>query len=138
MSRSNDCHVTLEMADRSEFAFQRVQSAPTFGPLTQSERGWPCPSSSSSGVPSSAGSSRSGSTDNIPRSSSPLSASTNLIDKIQSHIDGGDRFFSLEFFPPRTPAGASNLIARFDRMFSGGPLFCDVTWHSAGNPGNRQ
>ncbi len=48
-----------------------------------------------------------------------------------------ERFFSLEFFPPRTPAGAVNLINRFDRMFSGGPLFCDVTWHPAGNPGGE-
>jgi len=31
-----------------------------------------------------------------------------------------------------------NLINRFDRMFSGGPLFCDVTWHPAGNPGGDQ
>ena len=23
-------------------------------------------------------------------------------------------------------------------MFSGGPLFCDVTWHSKGNPGKDQ
>lgn len=49
-----------------------------------------------------------------------------------------EHFFSLEFFPPRTAAGAINLINRFDRMFSGGPLFCDVTWHSAGNPGGDQ
>jgi len=31
-----------------------------------------------------------------------------------------------------------NLINRFDRMFAGGPLFCDVTWHPAGNPGGDQ
>ena len=23
----------------------------------------------------------------------------------------------------------------FDRMVAGGPLFCDITWHPAGNPG---
>ena len=44
----------------------------------------------------------------------------------------------MEFFPPRTAAGAVNLINRFDRMFAGGPLFCDVTWHPAGNPGGDQ
>lgn len=60
---------------------------------------------------------------------SPLSPS------LQNRISSGDYFFSLEFFPPRTAAGATNLISRFDRMFEGGPLFCDVTWHSAGNPG---
>lgn len=87
----------------------------------------------SSGVPTSPSSSSGHG--NTPRSHSPLSSSYSLIDKIQSRVDGGDKFFSLEFFPPRTPAGASNLIARFDRMFSGGPLFCDVTWHAAGDPG---
>lgn len=56
----------------------------------------------------------------------------------QAKISTKDRFFSLEFFPPRTATGASNLISRFDRMFSGGPLFCDVTWHPAGNPGGDQ
>ena len=24
---------------------------------------------------------------------------------------------------------------RLERMFQGGPLFCDITWHPAGNPG---
>ncbi len=56
----------------------------------------------------------------------------------QAKILAKERFFSLEFFPPRTAAGAVNLINRFDRMFSGGPLFCDVTWHPAGNPGGDQ
>ncbi|MCL4125788.1 UNVERIFIED_CONTAM: hypothetical protein GTU68_058726, partial [Idotea baltica] len=59
----------------------------------------------------------------------------NLKEKILNHIDSGDKFFSLEFFPPRTKGGAVNLLARFDRMREGGPLFCDVTWHPAGNPG---
>lgn len=56
----------------------------------------------------------------------------------QARIASREPFFSLEFFPPRTAAGAANLINRFDRMFSGGPLFCDVTWHPAGNPGGDQ
>ena len=46
-----------------------------------------------------------------------------------------ESFFSLEFFPPRTAPGAANLIARFDRMALGRPLFCDVTWHLATDPG---
>ncbi|KAK8723977.1 hypothetical protein OTU49_011381 [Cherax quadricarinatus] len=58
-----------------------------------------------------------------------------LSEKIQSRIESNDKFFSLEFFPPRTKGGAVNLLARFDRMREGGPLFCDVTWHPAGNPG---
>lgn len=97
-------------------------------------------SSLSSGVPSSLSSSscssRSGSLDHTPRSISPLHpSSVDLKTKVVSRIESGDRFFSLEFFPPRTPAGASNLIARFDRLSAGGPLFCDITWHPAGNPG---
>ncbi|XP_066915581.1 methylenetetrahydrofolate reductase (NADPH)-like [Clytia hemisphaerica] len=57
-----------------------------------------------------------------------------LTDRINQKIKDNEKFFSLEFFPPRTPNGAVNLIARFDRMSRGGPLFCDVTWHPAGDP----
>lgn len=60
-----------------------------------------------------------------------------LIEKINQRIESNDvPFFSLEFFPPRTKEGAINLISRFDRMRCGGPLFCDITWHPAGNPGS--
>uniref|UniRef100_A0A8C2L0T6 Methylenetetrahydrofolate reductase (NADPH) n=1 Tax=Cyprinus carpio TaxID=7962 RepID=A0A8C2L0T6_CYPCA len=70
-----------------------------------------------------------------------------LRDKMKRRIESGDRWFSLEFFPPRTAPGAVNLISRtnitptlhrsgFDRMGSGGPLFIDVTWHPAGDPGS--
>lgn len=55
-----------------------------------------------------------------------------LSQKIHEQIQLKQKFFSLEFFPPRTPNGAVNLIARFDRMAQGGPLFCDITWHPAG------
>jgi len=57
-----------------------------------------------------------------------------LTEKIKARIESRDKFFSLEFFPPRTKAGAVNLVSRFDRMRSGNPLFIDVTWHPAGNP----
>ncbi|KAM5141602.1 methylenetetrahydrofolate reductase (NADPH) [Mantella aurantiaca] len=59
-----------------------------------------------------------------------------LRDKMRRRIDSGDKWFSLEYFPPRTASGAVNLISRFDRMGSGGPLFIDVTWHPAGDPGS--
>ena len=36
-----------------------------------------------------------------------------LIDRIQKRIDRGGRWFSLEFFPPRTTNGAVNLLARY-------------------------
>ncbi|KAF2358433.1 Eukaryotic-type methylenetetrahydrofolate reductase [Trinorchestia longiramus] len=64
-----------------------------------------------------------------------LTGYQNLREKIHGRIESGDKFFSLEFFPPRTKGGAVNLLARFDRMKEGNPLFCDVTWHPAGNPG---
>uniref|UniRef100_W5MEH5 Methylenetetrahydrofolate reductase (NADPH) n=2 Tax=Lepisosteus oculatus TaxID=7918 RepID=W5MEH5_LEPOC len=59
-----------------------------------------------------------------------------LRDKMRRRTDSGDCWFSLEFFPPRTSSGAVNLISRFDRMGAGGPLFIDVTWHPAGDPGS--
>ncbi|XP_073441140.1 methylenetetrahydrofolate reductase (NADPH) [Dendrobates tinctorius] len=59
-----------------------------------------------------------------------------LRDKMRRRVEAGDKWFSLEFFPPRTASGAVNLISRFDRMGSGGPLFIDVTWHPAGDPGS--
>uniref|UniRef100_A0A8C5E114 Methylenetetrahydrofolate reductase (NADPH) n=1 Tax=Gouania willdenowi TaxID=441366 RepID=A0A8C5E114_GOUWI len=74
--------------------------------------------------------------------------SDRLRDKMRKRIESGDHWFSLEFFPPRTASGAVNLISRkvtdcftclayrFDRMGSGGPLFIDITWHPAGDPGS--
>lgn len=38
--------------------------------------------------------------------------SETLLEKINSRIASNDQFFSLEFFPPRTKAGAVNLLAR--------------------------
>jgi len=54
---------------------------------------------------------------------------------MNDRIEAGAKWFSLEFFPPRTANGAVNLLARFDRMGEGKPLFCDMTWHPAGDPG---
>nr|XP_045006704.1 methylenetetrahydrofolate reductase isoform X1 [Jaculus jaculus] len=59
-----------------------------------------------------------------------------LREKMRRRMESGDKWFSLEFFPPRTTEGAVNLISRFDRMAAGGPLFIDVTWHPAGDPGS--
>lgn len=61
-----------------------------------------------------------------------LNKCQSLSDKIKERIQNKESFFSLEFFPPRTPNGAVNLVARFERMSRGGPLFCDITWHPAG------
>eukprot|EP00069_Balaena_mysticetus_P020225 bmy_12774T0 len=59
-----------------------------------------------------------------------------LRERMKRRMESGDKWFSLEFFPPRTAEGAVNLISRFDRMGAGGPLFIDVTWHPAGDPGS--
>lgn len=53
-----------------------------------------------------------------------------LIEKIKSKIRNGTKFYSLEFFPPRTQDGAANLVSRMDRMNKGKPLFMDITWHA--------
>jgi len=55
-----------------------------------------------------------------------------LIDKIEQREKQNSPFFSLEFFPPRTKAGAVNLFSRFDRLAAGGPLFIDITWGAGG------
>ncbi len=76
-------------------------------------------------------------TPTTPRASSPVminSFSSTLMEKIQARMQSRDKFYSLEFFPPRTKAGAVNLMARLERMGMGGPLFVDITWHPAGNP----
>ncbi|XP_035828034.1 methylenetetrahydrofolate reductase [Aplysia californica] len=74
------------------------------------------------------------------RPSSPTAAKkyVPLINRIVKREQSGTPFFSLEFFPPRTHSGALNLISRFERLAAGGPLFCDMTWHPAGNPGNTE
>ena len=36
-----------------------------------------------------------------------------LTEKIESRIESGEHFFSLEFFPPRTKSGAVNLLQRW-------------------------
>jgi len=71
------------------------------------------------------------------RPASPLmfnSFDASLTEKIKARIETKDKFFSLEFFPPRTKSGAVNLLSRLDRMRMGNPLFIDITWHPSGNP----
>ncbi|CAB3379925.1 Hypothetical predicted protein [Cloeon dipterum] len=60
-----------------------------------------------------------------------------LAESVRRRVASGDLFFSLEFFPPRTRAGAANLLSRFDRVKAGGALFCAITWHPAGDPGGH-
>lgn len=50
----------------------------------------------------------------------------------------GTPYFSLEFFPPKTPMGSSNLRARLARMsHSLRPLFVTVTWGAGGSTADR-
>ena len=66
------------------------------------------------------------STPDSSRPASPLMFSTyeaTLSEKVRARIESKDKFFSLEFFPPRTKAGAVNLMSRLDRMRLGNPLF---------------
>jgi len=72
----------------------------------------------------------------IEKEGAIITKTETLSDKINSRLQHHDPFFSLEFFPPRTPNGAVNLVGRFERMSRGGPLFCDITWHPAGDPGS--
>lgn len=70
------------------------------------------------------------------RPPSPMTEYRPLNERINKRIQSKHPWFSLEFFPPRTENGAVNLISRIERMNQGGPLFCDITWHPAGDPGN--
>lgn len=73
------------------------------------------------------------------RAASPLMFNTyeaTLTEKIRARVESKDKFFSLEFFPPRTKAGAVNLMSRLDRMRSGNPLY--IGEHNRGEPSHTQ
>jgi methylenetetrahydrofolate reductase (NADPH) len=57
-----------------------------------------------------------------------------LMKKMLRRIANNEPWFSLEFFPPKTINGAANLITKFEHLACGKPLFCDITWHPAGDP----
>ncbi|AGO10643.1 AaceriAFR457Wp [[Ashbya] aceris (nom. inval.)] len=44
---------------------------------------------------------------------------------------------SLEFFPPKTDSGKSNLLARIERMSAMDPLFITVTWGAGGSTAEK-
>lgn len=83
-------------------------AAPAAIMVNQVQRAEPCKSdSSSSGGESSKESSR---------CSTPVldaDRADRLREKMRKRIESGDRWFSLEFFPPRTASGAVNLISRW-------------------------
>ena len=58
-----------------------------------------------------------------------------LIDIIRQKMEKKERFFSLEFFPPKTFNGATNLMAIIGRLNEHcTPLFCDITWKPSQDP----
>ncbi|KAL6722173.1 methylenetetrahydrofolate reductase 1 [Lecanora helva] len=60
-----------------------------------------------------------------------------ITDKIAA-LPTGFNYFSLEFFPPRTQTGFSNLQSRLERMSSAlRPLFVNVTWGAGGSTSSR-
>ncbi|KAI1776048.1 MTHFR-domain-containing protein [Hypoxylon cercidicola] len=60
-----------------------------------------------------------------------------ITDKIAALPDGSN-YFSLEFFPPKTPMGFSNLRDRLDRMARAlRPLFVNVTWGAGGSTATK-
>ncbi|XP_067659127.1 methylenetetrahydrofolate reductase (NADPH)-like [Haliotis asinina] len=100
-----------------------------------------CPNANNQSDSSSSASSEGGVSPGSSRCQTPLHWTPRyhrLIDRINRRITSGDHFFSLEYFPPRTANGAVNLIGRFERMGQGKPLFCDITWHPAGDPSNTE
>jgi methylenetetrahydrofolate reductase (NADPH) len=75
-----------------------------------------------------------------PRTSSMDMPNMDL-EKITSKIAAlppGSNYFSLEFFPPKTTMGTSNLRARLDRMSRAlRPLFVTVTWGAGGSTATK-
>lgn len=56
-----------------------------------------------------------------------------LIQKINRCLEEKKPFYSFEFFPPKTAAGAKNLFTRMHRMAQLEPMFMDVTWGAGGS-----
>jgi methylenetetrahydrofolate reductase (NADPH) len=60
-----------------------------------------------------------------------------ITDKIAA-LPADANYFSLEFFPPKTAMGFSNLRDRLDRMARAlRPLFVNVTWGAGGSTANK-
>lgn len=60
-----------------------------------------------------------------------------ITDKIAA-LPPKSNYFSLEFFPPKTAMGSSNLRARLDRMSRAlRPLFITVTWGAGGSTAEK-
>lgn len=66
----------------------------------------------------------------------PLYAKPNgpkkIIDLINQKAENNEKWFSFEYFPPRTDAGVTNLYNRIESMSLTEPLFLDITWGAGG------
>lgn len=56
-----------------------------------------------------------------------------IIDDLKPLIQNNEKFFSFEYFPPKTDEGVRNLQERQRRMVKLGPAFCDITWGAGGS-----
>ena len=54
------------------------------------------------------------------------------IDKINKNISEGKRFFSFEFYPPKTEPGVAKLKKSLSSMIKWNPQWMDVTWGAGG------
>ena len=58
-----------------------------------------------------------------------------LIELVKRKIENNEKFFSLEFYPPKTFNGATNLMAIIGRINENcTPLFCDISWKPSQDP----
>ncbi|KAG9091222.1 hypothetical protein FS749_016709 [Ceratobasidium sp. UAMH 11750] len=59
-----------------------------------------------------------------------------LVDKLNQH-SSSTPYFSLEFFPPRTDQGFSNLLTRIKGLCNLNPIAVSVTWGAGGSTRDR-
>ncbi len=62
----------------------------------------------------------------------PVHYGTKAIDKINENIAANRRFYSFEFYPPRTDKGVENLKTSLSKMVKWNPQWMDVTWGAGG------
>ncbi|KAG8719776.1 hypothetical protein FRC09_010644, partial [Ceratobasidium sp. 395] len=63
-------------------------------------------------------------------------SSMKLVDKLSQH-SSNTPYFSLEFFPPRTEQGFSNLLTRISGLSNLQPIAVSVTWGAGGSTRDR-
>jgi methylenetetrahydrofolate reductase (NADPH) len=51
-----------------------------------------------------------------------------IIEKINEKLKNNEKWYSFEYFPPKTDGGMENLLERVERMANLNPLWVDMTW----------